>query len=82
MKILLMRYKQAWLDYCCINLTSQEDKFYTNNQFGEIIIKLNKEKLNPSTNAKSDVFLCKTIVLNIISLKKSKKVLAQAIRAI
>ena len=63
-----MRYRQAWLDYCLINLTGREDKFYANNRFEETIIKLNKEKVRPSANAKSDVFLRKMITLNVISL--------------
>ncbi len=73
-----MRYRQAWLDYCLINLTGRKGKFYTDNRFGETIIKLNKEKVRPSANAKSDVFLRETIVLNVMSLWKSKEVLTQA----
>ena len=45
-----------------------------------MIIKLNKEKVKPFANVKSNIFLHKTIVLNIISLWKSKKMLAQATR--
>ena len=63
-----MKYRQAWLDYCLINLIGQKDKLYANNQFEETIIKLNKKKVRPSANAKSDIFLCKTITLNVISL--------------
>ncbi len=73
-----MKYRQAWLDYCLINLTGREGKFYADNRFRETIIKLNKEKVRPSANAKSDVFLRETIALNVMSLWKSKKMLARA----
>ncbi len=76
-----MKYRQAWLDYCLINLTGQKGKFYANNRFGETIIKLNKKKVRPFANAKSDVFLRKTIALNVMSLWKSKEMLARATRA-
>ena len=69
-----MRYRQAWLDYYFINLTGQKDKFYVNDQFGEIIIKPNKKKVRPFANAKSDVFLRKTIALNIMSLYKGEEI--------
>ncbi len=36
------------------------------------------EKVRPSANAKSDVFLRETIALNVMSLWKSKEMLAQA----
>lgn len=80
-RTLLIKYRQAWLNYCVINLTGRERKFYADNQFEETIIKLNKKKVRPSANTKFDVFLRKTIALNIISLQKSKKMLAQAIGA-
>lgn len=70
-----MKYRHAWLDYYLINLTDQEDKFYTNNWFGEIIIKLNKKKVRPFANVKPDIFLRKTIRLNVMSLWKGEKVL-------
>ncbi len=77
-----MRYNQVWLDYCLINLTCWEGKFYTDDWFGEIIIKLNKKKVRPSANTKSDVFLREIIALNVTSLWKGIEVLVQAIRAI
>ncbi len=73
-----MRYRQAWLDYYPINLTGQKGKFYTNDQFGETIIKLNKEKVRLSATAKSDVFLHEIIALNIMSLWKRREVIAQS----
>lgn len=74
----LIKYRQAWLDYCLINLTGRERKFYADDRFGKTIIKLNKEKVRPSANAKFNVFLRETIALNVMSLSKSKKILAQA----
>ena len=71
-------HRQAWLDYCLINISGRKGKFYADDRFGETIIKLNKEKVRPSSNAKSDEFLRKTIALNVMSLWKSKEVLAQA----
>lgn len=61
-----------------VNISGRPGKFYPDDRFGETIIKLNKEKVRPSSNAKSDVFLCETVALNVMSLWKSKKVLAQA----
>lgn len=65
---MLTKNRQTWLDYCLINLTGQEEKLYAENQFEKAIIKLNKRKVRPSVNAKSNVFLYKTIVLYVISL--------------
>lgn len=76
-----MRYRKIWLDYRLINLTGREGKFYANNQFSKIIIKLNKEKVRPSVNAQSDIFLREIIALNVMSLWKSKEMLSQTIRA-
>lgn len=42
------------------------------------IIKVSKEKVRPSANAKSDIFLREAIALNVMSLWKSKEMLAQA----
>lgn len=71
--MLRVGYRQALLDYYFINLTSQKDKFYINDWFKETIIIFNKEKVRLSTNLKTDMFLYKTIALNIMSLWKSKK---------
>ena len=43
-----------------------------------MIIKLNKEKIKPSSNAKTDHNLKEVISLNVLALWKSKKVMAQA----
>lgn len=41
-------FMQAWLDYCLINPSSRQDKFYIEDRFAETIIKLCKEKVRPS----------------------------------
>lgn len=64
-----------------VNITGRRIKFYANDCFGETIIKLNKKKVKSLFNTKLDKFLQKTITLNIMSLWRSKKVLAQATRA-
>ena len=69
--------RQAWLNYFLINISGWPSKFYPNNCFGETIIKLNKKEVCLLSNAKLDVFLRKTVTLNVISLWKSKKVLFQ-----
>lgn len=46
-------------------------------RFGKTIIMLNKEKVRPSANAKSDVFLWETVALNVMSLWKCKEVMAR-----
>lgn len=38
-------FKQAWLDYCVINLSASKDTFIADDQFGKTIIMLNKEKV-------------------------------------
>lgn len=50
-------FMQIWLDYCLINSFGRPKKLYSNDQFGEIIIKLYKKKVRPLSNAKSDKFL-------------------------
>ena len=42
---------------CLINPSGRTNKFMANDHFGEKIILLNKEKVRPSSNAKSDEFL-------------------------
>lgn len=42
--------------------------FYLNNCFDRTIIKLNEKKIDFLQNAKSDIFLYKTFVSNIILL--------------
>lgn len=61
-----------------INLSGCPDKFYTNDQFGETIIKLYKEKVRPSSNTKLDKFLQEVIAPNVLSLWKIKEVMAKA----
>lgn len=61
-----------------INLSGRLGKFYANDWFGETIIKLKKEKIRPSANAKSDEFLREVVAPNVFTLWKSKEVIAQA----
>lgn len=65
--------KKVWLKFCLINISSQPNKFVPNDEFGETIILFNKENMNPSINAKSDQFLRKTVLQNILLLYNSKK---------
>lgn len=74
----MLSFRQAWLDYSLINISGQAGKFYPDDRFGETIIRLNKEKVRPSSNAKSDIFLRETVAMNVMSLWKSKNILAQA----
>lgn len=60
--------KQAWLDYSLINPSGKANKFMADDRFGERIILLNKEKIRPSANAKSDEFLREIVAMNVISL--------------
>ncbi len=52
-----------------------------NDRFGERIILLNKEKVRPSANAKSDEFLWETVALNVLSLWTCKEAVSRAIGA-
>ena len=70
--------RQAWLDYCLINPSGRPEKFYPDDRFGETIIKLCKEKVRPSSNAKSDEFLREVVAPNVLSLWKIKEVMARA----
>ncbi len=53
------------------------NKFFANDRFGKTIIKENMDKVRPSANATSDKFLRERVVLNIISLTKTRKVMAR-----
>ena len=53
------------------------EKFYPNDRFGKTIIKLNKEKVGLLFNALFDIFLWKTVTLNMIFLQKSKELVAR-----
>lgn len=57
----------------------KSNKFLANDQFGEKIILLNKEKICLFANAKFDEFLEKIVVLNVLSLWLYKKVILYAI---
>ncbi len=50
-------------------------------RFGERIILLNKEKVRPSANAKSDEFLRETVALNVLSLWACKEAVSRATSA-
>ena len=47
-------------------------------RFGERIILLNKDKVRPSANAKSDEFLRETVALNVLSLWSCKEAVSRA----
>ena len=51
--------------------------FYTNDWFGKTIIKLNKKKIWPFINLKTDKFLREIIASNVLVLWKSKEVIAR-----
>ena len=50
----------------------------SDDRFGEKIILLNKEKVRPSANAKTDEFLRETVALNVLSLWLYKEAVSQA----
>lgn len=60
--------KDVWLQSCLINISRRPNKFVSDDQFGETIIMLNKQNINPSANAKLDEFFRETILQNILSL--------------
>ena len=70
--------RRAWHEYCVINPSGREDEFYPDDRFGETIIKLNKEKIRPSSNAKADYNLREVISLNVLALWKNKEIMARA----
>lgn len=70
--------KEAWLKSCLINISGRPNKFVPEDRFGETIIMLNKDNINPSANAKSDEFLRETVSRNVLSLCNSKEALSQA----
>ncbi len=47
-------------------------------QFGKTIIKLNKRKVQPSANAATNEFVQEVVSINVLSLWKSKEIIAQA----
>lgn len=75
---MLIQPRQAWLDYCLINPSGRPGKFMADDRFGERIILLNKEKVRPSANAKSDEFLREVVALNVMSLWKCREVVSRA----
>lgn len=56
-KLWKKKMKKAWLHSYLINIFGQPNKFVPDDWIGEIIIMLNKEKINTFANAKSDKFL-------------------------
>lgn len=69
--------KKALIDYCLINTSRKLNKFFVDNWFNKIIIKENKDKVKPSANATLDKILKESVTLNIISLTKTKEVIAR-----
>lgn len=77
-KLWKKKIKKAWFRSYLINISGWSNKFVSDNQFRETIILLNKKNINPSANAKSDKFFCKSILQNVLLLYNSKKGLSQA----
>lgn len=77
-KIWKKEMKEAWLQSCLINISGRPNKFVPDDRFGETIIMLNKENINPSANAKSDEFLRETVSRNVMSLWNGKEALSRA----
>lgn len=75
---ILILLRQAWYDYCLINPSGRPDKFMADDRFGERIVLLNKEKVRPSANAKSDELLREIVALNVLSLWKCKEAVSRA----
>lgn len=71
------KIKKTWMDYYLINILEKTNKFFVVDLFVEIIIKENKDKVKLSTNATSEKFLRETVMLNIISLAKTREVIAK-----
>ena len=69
--------KKTWIDYYLINMSGRANMFFADDQFGKIIIKKNKDKVRLSANATSDEFLRETVMLNIISLAKTREVMGK-----
>lgn len=60
-----------------INASGRLDKFLVDDLLGKSIIKKNKDRIRPLANATSDEFLGETIALNIISLAKTREIMAR-----
>lgn len=59
-----------------INPSGKPGKFFADDRFGETIIKLNKEKIRPSANAKTDTFFRNVVAPNVLTLWKCKEIMA------
>lgn len=69
--------RQAWQTRSLINSFSWLNKFYANNQFSKIIIKLNKKKIQLFVNSKTNKFLKEMIIFNVLALQKNKDIMAR-----
>lgn len=69
--------KKVQINYCLINMLKSINKFFVDNWFGKTIITKNKDKVKLSANAILNKFLRKIIALNIISLVKTREVMAR-----
>lgn len=65
------------MNYWLINTSGKANIFFANDCFGETIIKKFKDNVNLLANAISDKFLKKIVALNILSLAKIRKIMAQ-----
>ena len=77
-KLWKLELKQAWLDYCLINPSGKSGKFMANDQFGERIVLLNKEKVCPSANASTNEFLREIVLMNVIFFWKCQEAVSCA----
>lgn len=61
-KLWKKKIKDAWHYSYFINISGRQNKFVPDNSFEKTIIILNEQKINPSTNIKSNEFFQKTIL--------------------
>lgn len=65
------------MHYYLINILRKANKFFVDDQFNETIIKENKNIVKLLANTILDEFLREIVVLNIISLTKTKEVMVK-----
>lgn len=71
-------FKRAWQYYCLINPSGRPGKFISDDLYGEEVIRLNKQMIRPSANAKTDEFHRETLALNVQTLLEVKDAMARA----
>lgn len=65
------------MKYYLINIIKKVNKVFTNNWFGKITIKDNKNKIKPLANAILDKFLRKTVMLDLILLARIREIIVK-----